>query len=112
MRPVMTKAKFFLLSLLVGVLAVASQLMWMHHVSQSVRTIAISAGATEAERASARAESNQLLQSGQPFWYLGVGLAACSFILWFLCLSRREPVWRSIPLIPLVSYLLLQLTLI
>jgi hypothetical protein len=110
----MTKAKFFTLSCMVAILAIGSQAVWMRHVSRSVsvRVRATSVRAPEPEQARARAESSQLLERGQPFWYVGICLAGVSLVLWLLCLSRREPVWRSIPFALLVFYALLCMIMI
>jgi hypothetical protein len=108
----MKERAFFLLSLVLAVLALSAHLWAMGFASRSLnmRVRAISGPPTE--RAPGLAKAKERSSQFPFFYYAGLASAVGSVTLLAVSSRKREPVSPSIPVGLLAGYVLLQLLLI
>ena len=109
----MTKRGYFILSLLLIVCAVSSQVAKMRYVGSAhtlyhFKFMTMSA----VEKAEAKVLADASLQKAKIVWYFGIAFAIPSFILWIASRVPKAPLWHLIPFILLLFYLGLQLVII
>jgi hypothetical protein len=103
---------FFILSLVLAVLALSAHLWAMGFASRSLRMRAQAIAGPPTERAQGLAKAKEHSRQFPFFYYAGLGFTVGGVALLAVSSRRREPVSRSIPVGLLVGYVLLQFLLI
>ena len=103
---------FFILSLILAVLAMSVQLWAMGFAGRSVHMRAQAVVGPPAQRAQALTEAKEHSRRFPFFYCAGWALALGSTALVLVSSRRHEPVSRSIPVGLLVGYVLLQFCMI
>ena len=108
----MKERAFFILSLVLVVLALSAHLWAMGFASRSLHMRARAIAGPPAEKAQALAAAKEHSRQFPFFYYEGLTFAVGSVALVAVSSRRHEPVSRSIPFGLLVGYVLLQFLLI
>jgi hypothetical protein len=104
----MKKRPFFLVSLLLVILAIFAHFIALYQYSQSAQLYARMATVAEAQRPSMKVEADRLFNRGAILGFLDMGLAVSSIVFLIIAFCRREPAWFLLPLGLLMLYVLIQ----
>ena len=108
----MSIRRFFLVSLVLAVVAVGLHFAALGQISRSLQitTRAITLSPTELDAAKITARSHR--DRGSVIYYIGLAFALGSLTFLILSARKHEPAWRSVPFSLLVFYLMMQFVLV
>jgi hypothetical protein len=103
--------RFFLCSVALAILAVGFDMTAMSQYSRGARVIARAVVLPESERVAAKSEAQIYRERGTIVSVVGLFFALASLVFVIVSARKHEPAWRSVTVVLLTLYVLLQFAL-